>query len=75
MLPKDSKKRPPIILTDNRWSCTKSLRFLAKRAANWYKIGTGTIGFTFYEILSNADTFDFRLLLLNRLHRGELDWW
>ena len=65
------QKRPPIILTDNRWSCTKSLRFLTKRAADWYKIGTGTRKFTFYGILSNADTFVFCILLLNRLHRGD----
>ena len=71
MLPKDSKKRPPIILTDNRWSCTKSFRFLTKRAADWYKIGTGTRKFTFYGISSNADTFVFCILLFNRLHRGE----
>ena len=72
MLPKDSKKRPPIILTDNGWSCTKSLRFLTKRAADWYKIGTETRKFTFYGILSNADTFVFCILLLNRLHRGDV---
>ena len=66
-----NQKRPPIILTDNRWSCTKSFRFLTKRAADWYKIGTGTRKFTFYGILSNADTFVFYILLLNRLHRGD----
>ena len=67
-----NQKRPPIILTDNRWSCTKSLRFLTKRAADWYKIGTGTRKFTFYEISSNEDTFVFCILLLNRLHRGDV---
>ena len=72
MLPKDSKKRPPIILTDNRWSCTKSFRFLTKRAADWYKIGTGTRKFTFYGISSNADTFVFCILLFNRLHRRDV---
>ena len=66
------QKRPPIILTDNGWSCTKSLRFLTKRAADWYKIGTGTRKFTFYGILSNADTFVFCILLLDRLHRGDV---
>ena len=72
MLPKDSKKRPPIILTDNRWSCTKSLQFLTKRAADWYKIGTGMTEFTFYGILLNEATLDFSILLLNRLHRGDV---
>ena len=66
-----NQKRPPIILTDNRWSCTKSLRFLTKRAADWYKIGTGTRKFTFYGILSNVYTFDFCFLLFNRLHGGD----
>ena len=65
------QKRPPIILTDNRWSCTKSLRFLTKRAADWYKIGTGTRKFTFYGFSSSEATFDFCILLLNRLHRGD----
>ena len=51
---------------------TKSLRFLTKRAADWYKIGTGTRKFTFYGILSDGDTFDFCVLLLNRLHRGDV---
>lgn len=72
MLPKDSKKdhlsssRTTGGLVPNLFDSWQNM------PQEWYKIGTGTKGFTFYGILSNADAFDFCILLFNRLHRGDV---